>query len=131
MRRKKSARSTFTARTREPVPFASFAHLEVKPEFAIIPHYNQLRAVTVDAYAPAGELASTVLNRSRPGLAAIKLPPGYSFEIAGEDKELKKGQGEMGGVIRHFAHAHRARHGLAVQFREQSSGRFADCPARV
>ena len=27
------------------------------------------------------------------------MPPGYSFEIAGEDKELKKGQGEMGGVI--------------------------------
>ncbi len=85
--------------TQLPVPFASFAEIKVAPEFAIIPHYNQVRSVTVSSYAPAGELSSAILNRTRPALDAIKLPPGYHLEIAGEDKELKKGQAEMGGVI--------------------------------
>lgn len=83
----------------EPVPFASFADLRLDPQFAIIPHYNQLRAVTVNCYAPAGELSSAILARARPALDAIKLPPGYRLDFAGEDKELKKGQAEMGGVI--------------------------------
>ncbi len=83
----------------QPVPFASFADIRVEPEFAIIPHYNQMRAVTVNSYAPAGELSSAILARARPELAAIPLPPGYNLEVAGEDKELKKGQAEMGGVI--------------------------------
>ncbi|HMJ04622.1 MAG TPA: efflux RND transporter permease subunit [Chthoniobacterales bacterium] len=85
--------------TQHPVPFASFAEIKLAPEFAVISHYNQLRAVTVNSYTPAGELSSALLDRARPALAAIKLPPGYNLEIAGEDKELKKGQGEMGGVI--------------------------------
>ena len=83
----------------EPVPFASFAETKIVPEFAVIPHYNLMRAVTVNSYAPAGELASAILARAKPALAKIKLPPGYNLEVAGEDKELKKGQSEMGGVI--------------------------------
>jgi multidrug efflux pump subunit AcrB len=85
--------------TQAPVPFASFADIKVDPEFAIIPHYNKLRTVTVNSYAPAGELSSAILARAEPALKAIKLPPGYSLELAGEDKELQKGKGEMGGVI--------------------------------
>ena len=85
--------------TKQPVPFASFADLELDPEFAIISHYNQRRTATVNAYAPAGELSSAVLARAKGALDAIKLPPGYTLEVAGEDKELKKGQAEMGGVI--------------------------------
>ena len=85
--------------TKQPVPFASFADLELDPEFAIISHYNQRRTVTVNAYAPAGELSSAVLARAKAALDAIRLPPGYTLEVAGEDKELKKGQAEMGGVI--------------------------------
>ena len=71
----------------------------MEPEFAIIPHFNQLRTVTVNSYVPAGELASTILARALPALEAIKLPPGYRLEVAGEDKELKKGQARMGGII--------------------------------
>jgi multidrug efflux pump subunit AcrB len=85
--------------TNQPVPFASFADIKVAPEFTLIPHYNQLRAVTVNSYAPAGELSSAILARARPALDAIKLPPGYNLEFAGEDKELKKGQADMGGVM--------------------------------
>ncbi len=85
--------------TNQPVPFTSFAEISVAPEFTIIPHYNQLRAVTVNSYAPAGELSSAILARARPALDGINLPPGYNLEIAGEDKELKKGQADMGGVM--------------------------------
>jgi multidrug efflux pump subunit AcrB len=55
------------------VPFESFSRLKVQPEFVRLPHYNQLRTVTVKAYAPFGTLASQVLDRARPGLAKIKL----------------------------------------------------------
>jgi multidrug efflux pump subunit AcrB len=85
--------------TDKPVPFASFADIKLDPEFAIIPHFNQMRAVTVKAYASAGELSSAILARALPALKAIQLPPGYTLEVVGEDKELKKGQKEMGGVI--------------------------------
>jgi multidrug efflux pump subunit AcrB len=77
------------------VPFESFAEVKVQPEFVRIPHYNQLRTVTVKAYAPFGELPSQVLDRARPGLAKIKLDPGYELKFAGEDEELRKSKAEM------------------------------------
>ncbi len=83
----------------EQVPLESFATLKIQPEFVTIPHYNQLRAVTVKAYAPFGELPSRVLDRARPGLAAIRVPPGYNLSLAGEDKELRKNRSEMGLVM--------------------------------
>ena len=81
------------------VPFESFSKLKVQPEFVRIPHYNQLRTVTVKSYAPFGELASQVLDRARPGLAKIKLEPGYELKIAGEDEELRKSRAEMQTVL--------------------------------
>ena len=81
------------------VPFESFASIKVQPEFVTIPHYNQLRTVTVKAYAPFGELPSQILDRARPGLAKIKLDPGYEMRFAGEDEELRKNRTEMGLVM--------------------------------
>jgi multidrug efflux pump subunit AcrB len=81
------------------VPFESFAEVKVQPEFVRIPHYNQLRTVTVKAYAPFGELPSQVLDRARAGLAKIKLDPGYAIKIAGEDKELRESKAEMVVVV--------------------------------
>ena len=81
------------------VPFESFATVKVEPEFVTIPHHNQLRTVTVKAYAPFGELPSEVLDRARPALARIKLPPGYELRFAGEDKELRENKAEMGIVM--------------------------------
>ena len=63
------------------VPFESFSTLKVQPEFVTIPHYNQLRTVTVKAYAPFGELPSQILDRARPGLAKIQLGPGLRNEV--------------------------------------------------
>ena len=81
------------------VPFESFAEVKVKPEFVTIPHFNQLRTVTVKAYAPLGELPSKILDRARPGLAKIKLDPGYELKFAGEDKELRANKAEMSAVM--------------------------------
>jgi multidrug efflux pump subunit AcrB len=81
------------------VPFESFSSLKIQPEFVTIPHYNQLRTVTVKAYAPFGELPSRILDRARGGLAKIKLEPGYDMRFAGEDEELRKVQVEMGSVM--------------------------------
>jgi multidrug efflux pump subunit AcrB len=87
------------AANRKGIPLESFATLKVQPEFVTIPHYNQLRAVTVKAHAPFGELASSVLARARHDLAAIRLPPGYHLSFAGEDKELRNNRQEMGLVM--------------------------------
>jgi len=81
------------------VPFESFSQVKIQPEFVRIPHYNQLRTVTVKAYAPFGELPAQVLDRARPGLAKIQLDPGYAIKIAGEDKELRESKAEMVVVV--------------------------------
>ncbi|HOW65988.1 MAG TPA: efflux RND transporter permease subunit [Candidatus Paceibacterota bacterium] len=83
----------------QPIPLASFADVRIRPEFATIAHYDQLRTVTVKAYAHVGELAATTLDRARDALMAIRLPPGYRLEIAGEAKELQQSQREMGWVM--------------------------------
>jgi len=82
------------------VPLDAVSHLEIQPEFVTIPHYNQLRAVTVKAYARYGELPSRVLDRARPELAKIRVAPGYRLDLTGEDKELRETQTEMGGVMK-------------------------------
>jgi multidrug efflux pump subunit AcrB len=81
------------------VPFESFSKVKIQPEFVRIPHYNQLRTVTVKAYVPFGELASQILDRARPALAKIKLDPGYELKFAGEDEELSKSKAEMRVVL--------------------------------
>ena len=82
------------------MPLESFSKLALQPEFVTIPHYNQLRTVTVKAYSPFGELPSSVLNRARSAISKIKLAPGYQINIVGEDKELRESQQEMGGIMR-------------------------------
>jgi len=81
------------------VPFESFSKVRIQPEFVRIPHYNQLRTVTVKAYAPFGELPAQVLDRARAGLAKIKLDPGYEMKFAGEDEELRESKAEMVVVL--------------------------------
>ena len=80
-------------------PLDSFATVTVKPEYATIAHFNKLRAVTVKAYSVFGELPSKILQRARPTIDRIALPPGCKIEYAGEAKELKKSRSEMGHVM--------------------------------
>lgn len=82
-----------------PVPLNSFADVGIRSEYATIPRHNLLRSATVRAFSPVGELPSEVLNRARAALAEIPVPPGYRMEFAGEAKELKQSQTEMGTVM--------------------------------
>lgn len=85
--------------TTRPVPLSSFADVGISAEFATLPRHNLLRSVTVRAFAPVGELPSAVLARARTKLQGIAVPPGYRIEFAGEAKELKQSQTEMGTVM--------------------------------
>jgi len=85
---------------RKEIPLDSFAKLKVQPEFVTIPHLNQLRTVTVKAFAQYGELPSDVLRRARPALQKIGMPSGYQMRFAGEDKELRENRTEMGLVMK-------------------------------
>ncbi len=85
--------------TGRPVPLSSFAEVALRPEFATVARHDLLRSATVRAFATVQELPSTVLARARTGLEGIALPPGYRMELAGEAKELKQSQDEMGMVM--------------------------------
>jgi multidrug efflux pump len=77
------------------VPLREFAEVKTKPEYATVGHFGQQRAVVVKSYSEFGELPSAVLERARPALDRINLPPGYRLEYAGEAKELKQSRDEM------------------------------------
>jgi multidrug efflux pump subunit AcrB len=81
------------------VPVENFATVTNQMEYAVIPHYNKLRTVTVKSFSAAHELPSTVLKRARAALRELPLPPGYKLEIAGEDKELRQSRGDMARVM--------------------------------
>lgn len=81
------------------IPLESFAKVSIEPAFATVPHFSQLRTVTVRSMAPVGALAASVLDAARPALLQIKLPEGYTADFAGEAKELGKTRKEMGAVF--------------------------------
>jgi len=53
----------------------------------------------VKSMAPVDRLAATILEEAKAELQAVKLPPGYAFTFAGEEKEIDKARREMGGVF--------------------------------
>ncbi|MBM3859624.1 MAG: efflux RND transporter permease subunit [Verrucomicrobia bacterium] len=83
------------------IPLESFADVRVKPEYAAIPHYSQLRTVTVSSFSRFGELPSKVLERARPALRRLQdgLPAGYALRYAGEEKEIRESQRDMTLVV--------------------------------
>lgn len=81
------------------IPLASFANVSLEPLFPTIPHFSQLRTVTVKTVAPVGLLASTILQNARPEIEAVELPEGYALAYAGEQKETTKSGKEMAVVF--------------------------------
>jgi multidrug efflux pump subunit AcrB len=81
------------------VPVESFATVSNRMEYSTIAHFNKLRSVTVKSYSAFNELPSAVVKRARQAIRAIGLPPGYTLEFAGEDRELRKSRNEMSGVM--------------------------------
>jgi multidrug efflux pump subunit AcrB len=82
---------------RQALPMSSFAKLRVRPEYMLISRFNQMHAVTVNAYPPQGELAATVLERARPGITEVQaqLPAGYKLQYDGEAKQLGDNEKNM------------------------------------
>lgn len=81
------------------IPLESFARVIIEPAYATIPHFSQLRTVTIKSMAPVGQLAATILQQAQPELQAVQLPAGYSVSFAGEEKEINKARQQMGGVF--------------------------------
>jgi multidrug efflux pump subunit AcrB len=81
------------------IPLESFARISVEPAYATVPHFKQLRTVTVKGMAPVGVLPASIMAVAMPELKAVKLPDGYTVDFAGEAKELAKTQKEMGTVF--------------------------------
>lgn len=81
------------------LPFHEVASVSMQEDYPVISHVNQQRTITVKAFAPFGELASRALARAKPAIARIALPGGMHIAYAGEERELKNSQREMGRVM--------------------------------
>lgn len=77
------------------IPLAAFADVKLQPEFARLARYNQLRTVTVSAYSQGGELPAAVLERARPAVGAIQLPPGVAVAFGAEDEKIEESNQSM------------------------------------
>lgn len=80
--------------TSEKVPLRSIAAIE--PDFGpgVVRRYDNQRAIVVQAW-PQGRLANDVLLEAWPRIQALRLPPGYVIDTAGEKKEMDKAFGEL------------------------------------
>lgn len=77
------------------IPLAAFADVKLQPEFARLARYNQLRTVTVSAYAAGGELPARVLERARPAVTSILLPSGVTMAFGAEDEKIEESNQSM------------------------------------
>jgi multidrug efflux pump subunit AcrB len=64
--------------------------VEVAWEDAVIRRVNRFPTIKAQADPPPGELSGPVLERLRPGVEAIDLPPGYALEWEGEYKASRE-----------------------------------------
>jgi multidrug efflux pump subunit AcrB len=81
------------------VPLSNFAKVEITPAYANIPHYQQLRTVTVKSFGAIGVLPATILAKAKPNIAKIALPSGYTLAYGGEDHELAQTRVDMARVF--------------------------------
>ena len=81
------------------VALREVASIQPQQEYASIGHFKHQRTVTVKSYAPAGSLSSGVMERARPAIDRMGLPPGYHLEYGGEAREMTQSRGEMGRVM--------------------------------
>ncbi len=77
------------------IPLASFADVRVRPEFARLARYHQLRTVTVSAYAPLGQLPADILERAKPAVTNLALPPGARMSFGAEDEKIAESNQSM------------------------------------
>jgi multidrug efflux pump subunit AcrB len=73
-----------------PVPLSQVSQLEFESSPGTIKHRNKKRYVVVTAYTGKGYLAQQVTQAFQEKASQIKLPAGYSIELAGEAETQKE-----------------------------------------
>jgi len=76
--------------TGQAVPLSHLARLEPRWEVGKIVRTKNQRSLIVHGYLAHGQLATAVLADVLPEVRKVQLPPGYRFEIEGEEKERAK-----------------------------------------
>lgn len=83
------------------VPLASIATTRPAWQPSIVARRDQIRTVTVGAKVAPGFLANEIARQLKPGLDKLvdALPPGYSYEFAGELGETQESQQKIFGAF--------------------------------
>jgi multidrug efflux pump len=83
------------------VPLRQISRLDYSFRNEVITRRNQFRTITISAAPRDGVLASEVMALARPKLQAVaaSLPPGFKFEIAGEEEKQKDSFGDLVVVL--------------------------------
>jgi multidrug efflux pump subunit AcrB len=77
------------------VPLRQIAEIQPVWQPGRIMHRNGVRALTIQSETKDGVLASELLKRIRPEIAAIQIPPGYRIEYGGEHANKGEVMGRM------------------------------------
>jgi multidrug efflux pump subunit AcrB len=88
-------------RSAQRVPLRQVSRITYGLETEKIRRRNQFRTITISCFPLPGILPSEVIAAATPKLEAIAktMPPGYRFEIGGEQEEQKKGFGQLAVVL--------------------------------
>ncbi len=83
------------------VPLEQVSSIDYRMEIEKIRRRNQFRTITVSCFPTPNVLSSNVMDAARPELKrfAASLPPGYKYEIGGEEEEQVKGFRDMSIVM--------------------------------
>lgn len=82
-----------------PVPLPTIATITAGSAFPALSRHGGRPSVSVNAHAPDDELPARVLERARPALEGLVLPPGCRLSYEGEARELVESRREMGVVM--------------------------------
>lgn len=81
------------------VPLNQVAALDFKPSPNKINHYDKERYAMVSAFIRTGYFADNINRELKAQLAAMTLPRGYSYVVAGEEETKERSFGGMGTIV--------------------------------
>jgi multidrug efflux pump subunit AcrB len=81
------------------VPLREMAHIAPEWQTSRIVRRNGVRTLTVGSYLTEGHLASEVLKKVRPKIAALSLPLGYRIDYGGEDETQRETFAQMSRAL--------------------------------
>jgi multidrug efflux pump subunit AcrB len=81
------------------IPLSQVASLKMETSPVNINHQEKRRVVAVKAFVQQGFLADRVINEVIAKMDAMKLPPGYDYEMGGEVESRKQSFGGFQNII--------------------------------